>query len=498
MRSVVKSESPQSKIGMRNHGLPKAPSPKDIEDVYELSPMQQGMLFHTLEAPQSGTYCVHVAYRLRGPLDRTAFVRAWEALIERHAILRTSFHWEGRDEPIQRVHVEAPLPVSDLDWRDLSARGQDDALEKLLVAERRRDFPLTEPPLLRLTLIRLGDELNQFVLSHHHLLLDGWCKVRLFEELFSFYEAFQRGKALELPPPPPYRDYISWLREQDLSRAECFWRRELADFRRPTPLWARGDASEPDRDYAEMSIEVAPEVAERLQMFGRKHRLTLNTILQGVWGLLLAHAAGTLDVVFGATVSGRPPSLPGAESMMGLFINTLPVRVRLGPESAVIPWLSSLQLQQARARDYDYAPLSQIRRWSEVKGGWPLFESILVFENNLGYGSERELYGDIELFDARAVIRNSLPLTLRCVPGRKLSLQLLYDCRRFSAATVAAGGEDLATLLVELPRLADRALGSLVAVLEAAATRRREKQTTAVKGAILQKLKSAGRARRKV
>ncbi len=458
--------------------------------------MQQGMLYDSLAAHGAGMYVIQVVYRLRGPLHRAAFARAWEELVTRHPILRTSFHWEGRERPVQSVHRRAQLPVAERDWRGLAPTEQASQLRTLLEDERRLGFDLKEPPLLRLFLIQVGDELHDLVLVHHHLLLDGWCKDLLFREAFAFYQAFERGTPLELPLPRAYRDYILWLRGHDFSEAQRFWTDELEGFREPTSLWPDSPPGKPASDYAEHRFELAPSATEELLRFGRLARLTPNTIVQGMWALLLSRVSGCSDVVFGATVSGRPAALEGVESMVGLFINTLPVRVRLSADSGVVSWLQALQLRQARARDYGYSSLAQIRRWSEVKGGRPLFETIVVFENNPGFGGAAERYGEIEVHHAGAVIRNSLPLTLRCVPARPFSFQILYDCRRFSLPTILQIGDDLNALLHQVSRDPNGCLRPLLETLEESERRRRQARVKEFDDAVRRRLVDRVRAAR--
>jgi hypothetical protein len=413
-----------------------------LDDEYELSPMQQGMLYDTIASPEPGMYCIVVSYRLNGSIDVPALFDAWRTVVARHPILRTSFHWHEQSAPTQAVHRAVELPVVEIDWRTLSETDQRTKLAELLEAENRRGFDVTRPPLMRLSLVRCADNVYELVVTHHHLLLDGSCKPLLFAEVFAAYEALRRHEPMALDTPTPYRCFIEWLREQDRTAAERFWRDELAGFAEPTPLWPRlsVSAAGTDGEHSYREHHVALDVAEtdRLRSFARSHRLTLNTVVSGAWALLLGHASRRDDVVFGATVNAQPPDLDGIETMLGLFINTLPVRFQVPPAAKVADWLRGAQLHQTRARDYDYTPLSSLQQWSGVARGLPLFESIIVFENNLGFGADSERHGSVEVTDVRAHIRNSLPLTLRCVPGRSLSMQLLHETGRFSSKAVTS------------------------------------------------------------
>ncbi len=209
---------------------------RTIEDIYPLSPMQQGMLFHSLYEGHSGVYFEQTSWTLHGSLDRAAFSRAWQQVIDRHSALRTSFVWEELDEPVQVVHRQVVVPFTFEDWRGLNPEAQAARLEAFMAADRAQGFDLLAPPLMRLALLQVDDQTHHFIWSHHHLLLDGWSQPVLFGEVFALYEAALRGRTARLPMPRPYRDYIAWLQEQDRSAAEAHWRRTLAGFAAPTQL----------------------------------------------------------------------------------------------------------------------------------------------------------------------------------------------------------------------------------------------------------------------
>ncbi len=228
-----------------------------IEDIYELSPMQQGMLFHTLYAPKSGFYVVQLHCTLRGDLDSAAFKHAWQRVLERHAVLRTSFHWEDLDKPLQVVHTHAELPWEQHNWRDLGSAEQQELLETFLRSDRERGFPLDRAPQMRCALMQVAQDTYQFVWSFHHVLTDGWCASLILKEVSAFYESLQRGQALHLDAPRPYRDYIAWLQQQDLAHAEVFWRRALRRFTAATPLVIDrpvGSRSDKQETYDEWSL----------------------------------------------------------------------------------------------------------------------------------------------------------------------------------------------------------------------------------------------------
>jgi amino acid adenylation domain-containing protein len=410
---------------------------KNIEAFYPLSPMQQGMLFHTLYSPGSGIYLDQISCVLSGELNVAAFGRAWRQVLDRHAALRTGFLWEGLKEPVQVVRRGVELPLETLDWSAVDEDGQRALFDAHLETNRKLGFELSNPPLMRLALIKLGDRRHRLVWSRHHMVMDGWSVSILLGELFAAYDAFSEGMDFGLPAARPFRDYIAWLKRQDMAQAERFWRRALKGFTAPTRLGAAPASGQGAGDpYAKREIRLSAELTSGLRSFAGAWGLTLNTVIQGAWALLLNRYSGERDVLFGATVSGRPSSLPGVESMLGLFINTVPVRVDVPPDAPLIEILRGIQDQQSEVRQYDYAPLMEVHGWSEVPRGTPLFETLLVFQNYPLDEGLREQKSEIEIQDFRSFEQTNYPLTLDVGPGPQILLRALYDGGRFDSATV--------------------------------------------------------------
>ncbi len=448
---------------------------RTVEDIYPLSPMQQGMLFHSLYAGETGVYFEQTGWTLRGPLDRAAFARAWQQVVDRHSALRTSFVWEELDEPVQVVHRQAAVPFTFEDWRGLPPAEQTARLEAFMAADRAQGFDLLAAPLMRLALLQLDDQTHHFIWSHHHLLLDGWSQPVLFGEVFALYEAALRGRTPRLPSPRPYRDYIAWLQEQDRSQAEAYWRRTLAGFVAPTqlmpplsaqPLPAAPVATEQEAtpgDYLIYSDALDAATTAALQTLARQHRLTLNTVVQGAWALLLSRYSRETDVVFGATVSGRPADLPGAEGMVGLFINTLPVRIQVRPEMPALAWLQEVQRQQAEGRQFEHSHLVEVQGWSDVPRGLPLFENILVFENYpvdeaIGQQAQEER---LRIESHRAFTRTNYPLTVALSPGKQLGIELAHEVARYDSETIRRMAGHLKTVLAGIAAAPDRPLAQI-------------------------------------
>jgi amino acid adenylation domain-containing protein/non-ribosomal peptide synthase protein (TIGR01720 family) len=407
---------------------------ENIVDIYRLSPMQKGMLFHSLYSPQAGMYVVQFCARLEGELDLTAFGEAWQRVIERHPVLATSFHWNEADELLQVVHSGVSVPLTVHDYRAMSETEQAAAVTAFTDADQNTDFDLNAPPLSRINLLRLSDESYRLVWSFHHLLLDGWSMPQVLLEVFAFYEAAVAGDyGFDLPPARPFGDYIAWLEEQDMNAAESYWRQTLAGFSAPTPITLLRplppESAEPEI-YDEAAYTFSPDLKAEIQAFCRRHRLTVNTLFQGAWSAVLSVYSGESDVVFGTTVSGRPTELPGADNIVGLFINTLPVRARLDNAANVADWLKALQTSQLDARQYEYSPLMEVQNWSELPRGTSLFDSLLVFENTPMSDNEPSADATLALTDIVFLQRTNYPLTAVVLPGSDFTLKMVYDTRR--------------------------------------------------------------------
>ena len=435
---------------------------ENIADVYRLSPTQQGMLFHSLYSPTAGEYLLQYAYALGGEVDVPAFERAWRAVVERHPTLRTSFHWEGLENWVQVVRRQVELPIEHLDWRHLESAEQESRLEDYLRADRRRGFELDRAPLLRLMLARTGPDTYRFVWTFHHLILDGWSLPVVLGDLFRLYHSERHGLPSGLGPAPPYRAYIAWLKKQDPAATEAFWRRQLEGFRAPVELefGSRGESTAEDL-APEGSAEhrLTSSATQRFEEFARTHQLTLNHLVQGAWGLLLGRMTGQRDLVFGTTVSGRPADLPGVESAAGLFINTLPVRLRLDPQQKALDFLRDLRQLFFELRSFEHSPLADLQRWSEVPQGSALFHYFLAYENfphDAGIGVD-----GLEVRDTRVVESSHYPLSVAALPGEYLILRARYDDHKFEEHEIRRLLGHFAHLLDQLVTRPDEPLARL-------------------------------------
>jgi amino acid adenylation domain-containing protein len=421
----------------------------NIEDIYSLSPMQQGMLFHTLYSPESEVYFEQLVCTLKGQLNLSFFQEAWQKVVAKYPVLRSSFHWEEIEKPLQMVSQKVELPWMVYDWKHWDNLQQKEALESFLKSDRASGIELDQAPLMRFALIQLETDSYQFIWSHHHILFDGWSMQIILQEVFDLYESYNRGESLQLKSCHPYREYISWLQQQDSSQAQKFWQQRLKGIEAPTPLVVDKliDHKSQQETYQEISFKLSFEITNQLQSLAQKHHLTLNNLVQGAWGLLLSRYSGETDIVFGATVSGRTSELPNIDTMVGLFINTLPVRLQISGKEKLIPWLKTLQSQQFEQEPYTYYSLADIQKNSDIPPKMSLFESILVFENYPVDSSKNASEKTLEITDIRCLERTNYPLTVVIIPNLELSGRIVYDTRRFEAETIERMIGHLQTLL---------------------------------------------------
>ena len=434
---------------------------ENIESFYPLSPMQQGMLFHTVHAPESAEYYKRLSCVLQGELNLAAFQNAWRHVIACHSVLRTAFLWEGVPQPVQVVHRSAEAAWDLHDLRALSPQQQECELQRLWSADARDPFQLSRAPLTRFLLVRTHERRYQFGWSFHHLILDGWSMAIVFRQALSAYGQLCRKEALPVHMAPPYRQFISWLYQQPKEQAEKFWSDYLAGCELPTPLRVdQKPALEPSRDYDRFDIAVPRECVARLQAFARTHRVTMSSILEGAWALLASRYSGQDDVVFGRTVSGRVAPLSQIESMTGLFINTVPARVSVDGGARLGPWLRQLQWQQAQVGPHEHTSLSDMKKWIGCASNRHLFDTLFVFENYPEASLAQEQAG-LKIRPCDSFERTSVPLTILAALGKEINLSLIHDVARFSHDVIERMAGHYCTLLRSIPERGDSPLSTL-------------------------------------
>ncbi|PTR20184.1 amino acid adenylation domain-containing protein [Pseudomonas sp. GV085] len=424
----------------------------EVEDVYPLSPMQQGMLFHSVQDGDSGLYVNQIEVGVRG-VDGARFRAAWADAAQRHGILRTAFLWEGDKEPLQVVLRDAPSLLTELDWRGLE--NQPERVQQLALKERERGFSLNRAPLLRLLLVRLEDDRYRLIWTYHHILMDGWSVSRLIGEVLRHYSGDEHE------PVAAYRDYIHWLGQQAAEASEAFWKGKLSNLEGATHLARALPVKAPQAGYHAIYTHLSAQQTAGLQAFAQQQQVTLNTLVQAAWLLLLQRYTGQRTVTFGATVSGRPETLNGAQNMLGLFINTLPVVNLVPTEASVGDWLREIQAYNLDIRDFQQTPLSDIQRWAG-QGGQSLFDSIIVFENQPVDRTLREWNGDSLRFeDVSDFGLTSFAMDLMVSLDEGLRIEYMHQRDQFDLATVETLRSHMESLMQRLCDDAGRAVGEL-------------------------------------
>ncbi|MGW7418084.1 non-ribosomal peptide synthetase, partial [Streptomyces sp. NPDC054863] len=415
-----------------------------VADVLPLTPLQQGMHFHALMSSDAiDVYVTQRPLRLSGPLSPAVLRTACDALLARHPALRASFVSLASGRSVQVVHEDVRAPWREIDLTELDAQEQRTRLAELLAEDRTRRFDLARSPLLRVALIRLAAEEHLLLVTHHHMLLDGWSLPLVFRDLFALYAhgGSDRGR-----PPAPFAGFLRWLGAQDDERAAEAWHEALAGLDEPT-LVAPGAEPAAGTLPELVSTALDPAATERLTAAVRAGGLTLNTLVQGAWAMALGHLLGRDDVVFGATVAGRPPELAGAEETVGLLMNTIAVRVVLDPARPLGEALADLQAAQAGLRPYHHFGLAEVQRGAGIG---ELFDTVVGFENT---PVDRDAVQEqvpglrISVDDAPAPGASHYPFSLVVVPGGNLSLELTYRSDLFTAEEAAALLDRVRTVL---------------------------------------------------
>ena len=444
--------------------IPRPDITNEIEDTYPLSPLQQGMLFHTLLQPGSGVDIEQLLCELHEALDVASFQRAWRCVIAGHPVLRTNLRWENLAQPLQDVHAQVDLPWQEQDWRAVPPGEQEQRIADLLGADRRHGIDLARAPLFRLTLLRYGEAEFHLIWTFHHSVLEGRSFLMALREVFAYYEAFRGCRQITLPQPRPYRDYIAWLQQQDFSKNEAFWRETLKGFRAPTPLVV-DHAPRPPHDgnpgHGSQELPLPAQLTSALRALAQENEFTLNTIVQGVWALLLSRYSGEEDVVFGVIRANRRSTIEGADAMIGLFLNTLPLRVRVNPEAALLPWLRGVREQWIAMRGHEQTPLAMVQGWSEVPGGTSLFQSGMMFETYHLDTLLRNQGGAWANRRFRLYLQTNYPLGLAAYDGAELRLRIDFDRSRIDAAAAGRMLGHVRTLLAAIASDPQRKLAQL-------------------------------------
>lgn len=415
----------------------------EIEDILPLSPLQEALLFNLLYDPDvADIYLSQTIVGLKGILDENALKAAAAFLLERHSSLRAIFEFEGISRPVQVIPAQAPLVWSRINLIDLSASERDARLHDILTEDLNEPFMPARPPLVRFMLIQLMPDEYQFVITSHHILFDGWSAMILIRELLAAYS--QNGNPVDLPPPTPYREYLLWLLRQDRNRATQIWAEALLNLKEGTRL--APTVLRQSTPVHERHIEfLAEDLTLALVDSARRYGVTLNAVIQTAWALLLGSKTHKTDVVFGGTASGRPPDIEGIESMVGLFVQTLPIRVEFRPTDRWIDLVKDVHTRQSRLMDYHYVGLNDIEH---TTGLTQLFDTLLVFQNYLVTRNFlAELASGLYVTSIQGRDDSHYPLSIMIVPGQRLELSFSYRVDAFSQSEIHTISGQLIELL---------------------------------------------------
>jgi amino acid adenylation domain-containing protein/non-ribosomal peptide synthase protein (TIGR01720 family) len=400
-----------------------------LEALYPLSPTQEGMLFHALSDSSADVYFEQFSYDFKGSMNPDLFQQAWRTVVQRHSVLRTAVVWKGLLRPLQAVVKQIDWQWQKLDLHELTDIEVEQSWQGHLSADRKQLFELDKAPLMRWTLIQMPNGLWRLLWTHSHIVLDGWSVALITKDVLQIYNALLDGKILQLPSTAQYRDYIAWLECQDEQDAQIFWREAFLDAA-PGILTVEHTGNE---GYCELMAHIPESDCLGLQSLAQNLGVTLNTLVQAAWALVMAEHTGVDEVLFGITVSGRSNDLNRIETMAGLFINTLPLSLQLDRDSLLADWLKVIQTKQFTLQQYEYSSLADIRDCSGISVA---FDSILIFEN---YPVDKTLLKEdqaLRLCAVKAFEHTNYPLTLLAIPDKSLNLQITYNSALFSVETI--------------------------------------------------------------
>jgi len=437
----------------------------DIEDVYPLSPTQT--LFFSANPVRMHTGFDQWQCTLTGDLDVAVFQRAWRDTIHRHPILRSSIHSEGLREPLQIVSQQVQLPWVIEDWSDAPAE-QGTRWSEFLARDRTQPLDLSLAPVMRFALIRLSRDRWKFLWTLPALFLDGWSWPLVFRDASQIYKSLVQNSVLDLEPPVAYRSYLHWLQTQSFEDSKVFWSKMFDDFRGPTGLPAGSpDGFRGQERFASYRIAVTSTTVDVLRVAARRLQVTPNSLVQAAWALLLARQGGSSDVVFGSAFSGRPTDLDGSESIVGPFVNALPLRLAVNPQETAARFFHQVHTVLLSVNTHQFTSLAEIQNCAKVPERRRLFESLVVFQNYLIDDAAKTFGGQVQISDFVGPVHTNYPLLLLVEPHAGLRMTLTYDTQVLAHSTVERWGRDIAKILENLDSFLDRRVGDLQGTLSA-------------------------------
>ena len=383
-----------------------------ITAIYELSPLQEGILFHTLLDDESTTYITQYEMKFPEGINVDAFIQAWNLIIQRHTVLRTAFLYDKSSLPLQYVRKNVPIPIEVLDHSHLNSMQQEKEWLKLLGSDKKKGFNMNQAPLTRITLIKVGPIAYKMIWTKHHILWDGWSGQIIMGEVLDAYHNYVNNLEPQLFEEDQYQDYIQYLNSISEDREKTFWQEYLNAFEQPTLLpfsKSKTDRNKGIGDYAQISLRLSENWSEQINNYAREQKITVNNLVQSIWAFLLSNYSGKEDVAFGITVSGRP-SEENYHNKVGLYINTIPIRLNCNKELPIDDWLKNTQTQHAQILEYQFSAQKNIQHWGNINGDF--FDSILVFYNYpLSEAAEKKT-DKLKIEDVKVAVNTNYLLTI--------------------------------------------------------------------------------------
>ncbi len=408
---------------------------KNIKDILPLTPMQQGMLFHSLLNPEAEVYTEQLSCRIKGELNVEALEKAWGKVFDQHDALRASFIWEDLEKPLQVIYKKVNLPFEVFDWTNNSEEETNKFIEELSANERSVGFNLSKTPLTKFKIIKLKKNEYYFIWSYHHILFDGWSTPIIFKDFLDNYDAIVNNNEVRIIPARSYRDFIAYLKNQDEYKQKKFWETYLAGFESPVKLpYSKFGISA--KGYEKERRILPDKISKKIHSFSKENNITLNTLIQAAWALVLSKYNSENDLLYGVTVSGRSADLEGIQSIVGLFINTIPIRIKIDNHKNIIDWLNETQLSFSELLQYEYTPLVNIHKWSNIPGTEEMFKSILVVENYPIDESIKKTESELKIENLRTIEKTNYPLTLVASPAKSIAFDLAYQTEYFEKETI--------------------------------------------------------------
>ncbi|MBO9205114.1 MULTISPECIES: condensation domain-containing protein, partial [Niastella] len=430
------------------NGLPRK---RQIEALYPLSGLQKGMLFHSLYAAQEGIYVNQLTCILQ-KVNREIFDKTWQQICRRHSILRSCYYYDAFTVPVQAVFQDVQLSITTVDFRNSSEQEQWQLVDEYEQQDRRRGFSFKEGVPMRISLLQLADNTWHMIWTFHHILLDGWSVSVVMKEFMAAYESLLQGQSPAIPQEDRYEDYIRYIAGKDRFEEEVYWRTYLHGVERETLLPFFEAAAERNKglgSYARDMLTVGKDTTERITEFIRKERLTMNTLMQGVWAYLLHRYTRKDTIAYGIVVSGRPAQLNHIDDRVGMYINMIPLRSHWNEEEELVPWLHSLQQEQLESRDYEYSALNEIRSWTPVKG--ELFDSTLTFQN-FPVNPDLTNQHTLKVSDLRMHEHDNYPLSLTVLSDAGLSIQFKYNTDLLDATHIKSIIQHFEQVLMQITK----------------------------------------------